>query len=192
MLAPVHSEQLFGSPPSSSFYSPLYSSLFSMLAARASAARSASRIARSARRFATVVDSAGVKVAAADNGEPTTAVTFLVKAGSRYEPKPGVAHALKNYAIKVCARANFWLRRRRGNDGFPDDLRNIEHRQAFGVGHCSGGGAVWWCAFVKPFEGAPRGHGRVPARRRVSAQSLPCHISPAPTHPFSPFYLPCT
>ncbi|KAM5541002.1 hypothetical protein V8D89_005313 [Ganoderma adspersum] len=71
-----------------------------MLAARASAARSASRIARSARRFATVVDSAGVKVAAADNGEPTTAVTFLVKAGSRYEPKPGVAHALKNYAFK--------------------------------------------------------------------------------------------
>ena len=72
-----------------------------MLAARASAARSASRIARSARRFATVVDSAGVKVAAADNGEPTTAVTVLVKAGSRYEPKPGVAHALKNYAFKV-------------------------------------------------------------------------------------------
>ncbi|TBU54963.1 LuxS/MPP-like metallohydrolase [Dichomitus squalens] len=71
-----------------------------MLAARASAARSASRIARSARKFATVVDSAGVKVAAADNGEPTTAVTFLVKAGSRYEPKPGVAHALKNYAFK--------------------------------------------------------------------------------------------
>ncbi len=73
----------------------------SMLAARASAARSASRIARITRKFATVVDSAGVKVAAADNGEPTTAVTFLVKAGSRYEPKPGVAHALKNYAFKV-------------------------------------------------------------------------------------------
>ena len=73
-----------------------------MLAARASAARSASRIARNARKFVTVVDTAGVKVAAADNGEPTTAVTFLVKAGSRYEPKPGVAHALKNYAFKVC------------------------------------------------------------------------------------------
>ncbi|KAI0772387.1 ubiquinol-cytochrome C reductase complex core protein 2 [Trametes elegans] len=68
-----------------------------MLAARASAARAASRIARN---FATVVDSAGVKVAAADNGEPTSAVTFIVKAGSRFEPKPGVAHALKNYAFK--------------------------------------------------------------------------------------------
>ena len=75
-----------------------------MLAARASAARSASRIARSARRYATVVDSAGVKVAAADNGEPTTAVTVLVKAGSRYETKPGVAHALKNFAFKVGLR----------------------------------------------------------------------------------------
>ncbi|KAI0633113.1 ubiquinol-cytochrome C reductase complex core protein 2 [Trametes polyzona] len=70
-----------------------------MLAARASAARAASRIART-RNFATVVDSAGVKVAAADNGEPTSAVTFLVKAGSRFESKPGVAHALKNYAFK--------------------------------------------------------------------------------------------
>ncbi|KAI0651058.1 ubiquinol-cytochrome C reductase complex core protein 2 [Trametes meyenii] len=68
-----------------------------MLAARASAARAASRIARN---FATVVDSAGVKVAAADNGEPTSAVTFIVKAGSRFESKPGVAHALKNYAFK--------------------------------------------------------------------------------------------
>ncbi|KAI0323501.1 ubiquinol-cytochrome C reductase complex core protein 2 [Cubamyces sp. BRFM 1775] len=68
-----------------------------MLAARASAARAASRIARN---FATVVDSAGVKVAAADNGEATSAVTFIVKAGSRFESKPGVAHALKNYAFK--------------------------------------------------------------------------------------------
>ncbi|KAJ2980217.1 hypothetical protein NUW54_g11036 [Trametes sanguinea] len=68
-----------------------------MLAARASAARAASRIARN---FATVVDAAGVKVAAADNGEATSAVTVIVKAGSRFETKPGVAHALKNYAFK--------------------------------------------------------------------------------------------
>ena len=67
-----------------------------------------------------------------------------------------------------------------------------EHGQAFGVGYRSGGGAVRWCAFVKPFEGASRGHGGVPARRRVSASSLPCHTTLAPTHSFSPFYLPCT
>lgn len=76
------------------------SSQVTMLAARASAVRSASRIARS---FATVVDTAGVKVAAIDNGEPTSSVTFLVKAGSRFENKPGVAHALQNFAFKVCA-----------------------------------------------------------------------------------------
>ena len=68
-----------------------------MLAARAST-RNASCIVRS---FATVVDTAGVKVAAVDYGQPTSAVTFLVKAGSRFESKPGVAHALKNFAFKV-------------------------------------------------------------------------------------------
>ncbi|KAG2117716.1 Metalloenzyme, LuxS/M16 peptidase-like protein [Suillus clintonianus] len=64
-------------------------------------ARRASAFARS---FATVVDNAGVKVAAVDNGQATTAVTFLVKAGSRYEPKPGVAHTLKNFAFKSTAK----------------------------------------------------------------------------------------
>ncbi|TFK73095.1 LuxS/MPP-like metallohydrolase [Pluteus cervinus] len=68
-----------------------------MLASRASTARNLKRVARS---FATVVDSAGVKVAALDYNQPTSAVTVLVKAGSRFEPKPGVAHALKNFAFK--------------------------------------------------------------------------------------------
>jgi len=69
-----------------------------MLASTVStAARHTSRLART---FATVVDSAGVKVAAVDNGQPTSAVTFLVKAGTRFENKPGVAHALKNFAYK--------------------------------------------------------------------------------------------
>ncbi|KAG6329508.1 hypothetical protein ID866_9581 [Astraeus odoratus] len=71
-----------------------------MLATRASAAK------RLARSFATVVDTkaSGVKVAAVDNGQPTTAVTVLVKAGSRYEPSPGVAHTLKNFAFKSTAK----------------------------------------------------------------------------------------
>jgi len=49
------------------------------------------------------VDTAGVKVAALDYGQPTSAVTFLVKAGSRFESKPGVAHGLKNFAFKSTA-----------------------------------------------------------------------------------------
>ncbi|KAF8624075.1 hypothetical protein AX15_006083 [Amanita polypyramis BW_CC] len=68
-----------------------------MLAARASAARNAQRIVRN---FATVVDAAGVKVTSVDHGQPTSAVTVLVKAGSRFQPKAGVAQALKNFAFK--------------------------------------------------------------------------------------------
>ncbi|KAI6144644.1 Metalloenzyme, LuxS/M16 peptidase-like protein [Pisolithus tinctorius] len=71
-----------------------------MLATRASTAK------RLARSFATVVDTkaSGVKVAAVDYGQPTTAVTVLVKAGSRYQPSPGVAHVLKNFAFKSTAK----------------------------------------------------------------------------------------
>ncbi|KAI0297052.1 LuxS/MPP-like metallohydrolase [Multifurca ochricompacta] len=55
----------------------------------------------SKRGFATVVDaSKGFKVSAVDNGQPTSSVTVLLKAGSRYESKPGVAHTLSNFAFK--------------------------------------------------------------------------------------------
>ena len=70
-----------------------------MLVSRASTVRNVQRIARS---FATVVDTTGVKVAAVDYNQPTSSVTVLVKAGSRFEPKQGVANALKNFAFKVC------------------------------------------------------------------------------------------
>lgn len=75
-----------------------------MLASRASTARNVQRIARS---FATVVDTTGVKVAAVDYNQPTSSVTVLVKAGSRFEPKRGVANALKNFAFKVCHRFTY-------------------------------------------------------------------------------------
>ncbi|EIM87614.1 LuxS/MPP-like metallohydrolase [Stereum hirsutum FP-91666 SS1] len=63
------------------------------------AARLASQSSR--RSFATVVDAAGgVKVATVDNGQPISTVTVLLKAGSRYEQKPGLAHVLSNFAFK--------------------------------------------------------------------------------------------
>ena len=65
------------------------------------AARTSARATRAVRNFATSVDAAGVKAAAVDNGEAIPTVTFLVKAGSRYQNKPGVAHALQNFAFKV-------------------------------------------------------------------------------------------
>lgn len=77
--------------------SPYFLPSLEMLAARTSATRAT----RAVRNFASVAEAAGVKVAAVDNGEPTTSVTFLVKAGSRYQNKPGVAHALQNFAFKV-------------------------------------------------------------------------------------------
>lgn len=68
-----------------------------------SATRAAStrRLASRARYLATAVDATGFKVAAVDNGQATTSVSFIVKAGSRYEPKAGLAHALKNFGFKV-------------------------------------------------------------------------------------------
>jgi ubiquinol-cytochrome c reductase core subunit 2 len=68
-----------------------------MLAARARIAQ------RLARNFATVSDTAGIKVAAYDINQPTSSVTVFVKAGSRFESKAGVANALKNFAFKVCS-----------------------------------------------------------------------------------------
>ncbi|KAF8994875.1 ubiquinol-cytochrome C reductase complex core protein 2 [Cyathus striatus] len=73
-----------------------------MLAARASASRNVQRIAK--RSLATVADATGIKVAAVDHGQPTTAVTLLVKAGSRFQSKEGVAHALKNFSFKSTAK----------------------------------------------------------------------------------------
>ncbi|KAJ7224370.1 peptidase family M16-domain-containing protein [Mycena pura] len=67
----------------------------------ASRTRASVRLAR--RSFATVVDNAGVKVAAIDSNRSTVSITVLAKAGARYQPKPGVAHALKNFAFKGTA-----------------------------------------------------------------------------------------
>ena len=71
-------------------------------AARVSAGRAA---AGNKRTFATAVTEAasGVKVAAVEKASsaPTASLTVLVKAGSRFESKEGVANALKNFAFKV-------------------------------------------------------------------------------------------
>ncbi|KAF8513528.1 Metalloenzyme, LuxS/M16 peptidase-like protein [Gautieria morchelliformis] len=70
-----------------------------MLSSAARATSTRGIVSRS-RSFASVVDVAGLKVATVDNGQPTSSVTFLMKAGSRYENKPGIAHVLKNFGFK--------------------------------------------------------------------------------------------
>jgi ubiquinol-cytochrome c reductase core subunit 2 len=84
-----------------------------------------------------------VKIAALDHGQPTSAVTFLVKAGSRYEPQPGVANALKNFAFKACILPNrmdacVWL-----------TLLVAEHRQQVSVGNRSRDRVAWGSAFIE-------------------------------------------
>ncbi|KIO27350.1 hypothetical protein M407DRAFT_243378 [Tulasnella calospora MUT 4182] len=61
---------------------------------------SSSLRASRARAYATVASSSSANVASINHGQPTSSVTVLVKAGSRYETKPGVAHCLKNFAFK--------------------------------------------------------------------------------------------
>jgi ubiquinol-cytochrome c reductase core subunit 2 len=49
----------------------------------------------------TVSDVAGLRIAARDDGGPTTGMSVVVKAGSRYAPGPGLAHLLDKFAWKV-------------------------------------------------------------------------------------------
>jgi len=66
------------------------------------------------RAYATVADASGVKVAGVESAAPaaTSSVTVVVKAGSRYETKPGAAHVLKSFAFKVgsfMSRSECWI-----------------------------------------------------------------------------------
>ncbi|KZT57571.1 ubiquinol-cytochrome C reductase complex core protein 2 [Calocera cornea HHB12733] len=56
--------------------------------------------AHSSRAYATA--SPSISVFAQDAGQPTSSITVLVKAGSRYEPEgyAGIAHVLKNFSFK--------------------------------------------------------------------------------------------
>ncbi|GAA5869200.1 hypothetical protein JCM16303_000388 [Sporobolomyces ruberrimus] len=75
---------------------------------RTSALRTrAPRAVAGARSYATpssslfsVQDANGVKVASSETSAPTSAISLIIKAGSRYEPAPGVAHVLKNSLFK--------------------------------------------------------------------------------------------
>src|SRR5690242_14625369 len=44
----------------------------------------------------------GVKFASRDLPGPTTTLTVVAKAGTRYQPRPGYSDALEKFAFKVC------------------------------------------------------------------------------------------
>lgn len=45
---------------------------------------------------------AGVKVAARDDHGPTTRLAVIAKAGTRYQPLPGLTVGLEEFAFKAC------------------------------------------------------------------------------------------
>jgi len=65
--------------------------------------RAVPALRRSYATAANVAEASGVKVVGIENGSrpSTTSITVAVRAGSRYEPAPGVAHVLKSFAFKV-------------------------------------------------------------------------------------------
>jgi ubiquinol-cytochrome c reductase core subunit 2 len=52
-------------------------------------------------------EASGFKIAVQEHGSnsPTSAITVAIKAGSRYEPAAGAAHALKNFVFRVSPRS---------------------------------------------------------------------------------------
>lgn len=69
------------------------------------AARRCARVLSQRRTYATVADAGGVKVASSvETPSSTSAIAVVVKAGSRYESQPGLAHVLKHSLFKVSVR----------------------------------------------------------------------------------------
>ena len=74
---------------------------------RTYAAAAATKTSSPATPFS-VSDVNGIKVAARDDGAPTTGLSIVLKAGARYAPVPGLAHLLDKFAWKV--RISNWTR----------------------------------------------------------------------------------
>ncbi|KAF9513542.1 hypothetical protein BS47DRAFT_1344183 [Hydnum rufescens UP504] len=66
---------------------------------RRSAARACRARLLQSSGFATVSESL-LKVSVVDGGRPAASVSLVLKAGPRFEAKPGLAHVLKNFAFK--------------------------------------------------------------------------------------------
>ncbi|KAK6341039.1 ubiquinol-cytochrome c reductase core subunit 1 [Orbilia brochopaga] len=51
-----------------------------------------------------VSEANGVKVVSKDTGSPTASLAVVIRAGSRYQPLPGLAHALEHFAFKATSK----------------------------------------------------------------------------------------
>ena len=70
------------------------------LQASAALSRRAYATATSSGQFS-LAEAQGIKVATTEDGSPTAAISVVIKAGSRFESSPGLAHVLKNSLFKV-------------------------------------------------------------------------------------------
>ncbi|ODQ53188.1 LuxS/MPP-like metallohydrolase [Saitoella complicata NRRL Y-17804] len=76
-----------------------------------------------------VADVNGLKVATRDDGLPTTALSVVIKGGSRYQSTPGVAHALEKFGFKDTA-ARTGLRMTRESELLGGVLSTQLHRES--------------------------------------------------------------
>lgn len=67
------------------------------------AARAQRSALRASRRLFSTAEAAGVKVASVDDLRPVSQLSLVVKAGSRFETAPGVAHYLEKFAFRDTA-----------------------------------------------------------------------------------------
>jgi len=121
---------------------------------------------------------AGVKVAARDDGGPTTRLAIIAKAGTRYEALPGLTVGLEEFAFKArqlsveiaCAAAA-------GACLELDELICVpcsEHHEAFRPPYHPRIRASRWPIDCLPHPGSPGLAGQLPPRGSPVLHGAPC------------------
>ena len=104
-----------------------------------------------------VSDSAGVKVANRETGAPTGTLALVAKAGSRYQPFPGFADALEQFAFQV----GFFYSRRGGVQR-KTKLTKIVYVETISFADYSRGGIAGRCFLLDAVSGECRPAHQVP------------------------------
>lgn len=92
-----------------------------------------------------VSDSAGVKVANRETGGPTGTLALVAKAGSRYQPFPGFADALEQFAFQVGLFLVEWIKRVKKNGGL---IERTVYVETVSFADYSGGGIAGRCLLL--------------------------------------------
>jgi len=104
-------------------------------------------------------DAQGVKFASRDFAGPTTTLALVAKAGTRYQPLPGLTEGLQNFAFRVrhCIVEQLW--------GAPLTSNcHLEHRPKVYAAHRPRGRASRSPTQLVPHPREPRPRSQVPPR----------------------------